>query len=78
MKKLRILFIDDEPSILNVLGKYFSKLGNEVLLAGSGEEGIGLFEQAQPHVTVLDLTMPGMSGIEVLEVLRRQNASVSC
>lgn len=76
MKKLRLLFIDDEPSVLNALGSYFEKLGHEVHRAESGKEGIGLFEQVQPHVTVLDLMMPGMSGMEVLEVLRRQNAVV--
>lgn len=76
MKKYRILFVDDEPSVLKSLGDYFVELGHEVYRAQSGKEGIALWEQAQPHVTVLDLKMPGMSGMEVLEVLRRKGAVV--
>ena len=76
MKKLRLLFIDDEPSVLSALGNYFEELGHEVFRAESGKEGMGLYGQVEPHVTVLDLMMPGMSGMEVLELLRRQNAVV--
>lgn len=72
----RILFIDDEESILTSLGNYFRELGYEVHTASSGKEGIGVFNRVEPHVTILDLRMPGMSGMDVLEVLRKRRAVV--
>lgn len=72
----RILFVDDEKSILTSLGNYFRELGYEVHTAASGKEGIGVHSQIEPHVTVLDLAMPGMSGMEVLEVLRKRRAVI--
>jgi DNA-binding NtrC family response regulator len=74
--RIRILFIDDEPSVLTALGNYFRELGHDVHTASSGAEGIGVFNQVDPHVTVLDLRMPEMSGMEVLEVLRKERAVV--
>jgi len=76
MAKCSILLIDDDPSILSALGKYFERLGHVVHTAQSGEEGIALHERNRPDVTILDFYMPGMSGLEVLEVLRSRNAMV--
>jgi DNA-binding NtrC family response regulator len=76
VSKYRLLFVDDEESVRRSLGNYFRELGHEVYLAADGKEGLGLFEQAEPHVVVLDLRMPGMSGLEVLEALRRKDAVV--
>ena len=76
MAKCKILLVDDDESILNALGKYYEKLGYEVHLAVSGKEGIGIHERVRPEVTILDVVMPEMSGMEVLEVLRRHDAMV--
>ena len=76
MAKCSILIIDDDQSILNALGKYFERLGHVVFRAESGKEGIALHEQMRPDVTVLDIVMPEMSGLEVLEVLRGRDAMV--
>ena len=76
MASYTILFIDDDPSVLRVLGNYFEKLGHVVHRAGSGKEGIALHERVRPDVTVLDVFMPEMSGLEVLEVLRSRGATV--
>jgi DNA-binding NtrC family response regulator len=76
MAKCSILLIDDDESILRALGKYFERLGHVVHLAGSGKEGIALHERARPDVTIVDVFMPEMSGLEVLEVLRKRKAVV--
>ena len=76
MTKYRLLFVDDDESVLRALGNYFVELGHEVHTATSGKAGLGLFEQVEPHVVVLDLKMPELSGMEVLEVLRRKRAVV--
>jgi DNA-binding NtrC family response regulator len=76
MAKSKILFVDDDESILNALGGYFEKLGYEVYRAESGKEGIAVHERVRPDVTILDVFMPEMSGMEVLEVLRERDATV--
>jgi DNA-binding NtrC family response regulator len=76
VSKYRLLFVDDEESIRRSLGNYFRELGHEVHTAASGKEGLALFEQVQPHVVILDLRMPGMNGLEVLEALRSRDAVI--
>jgi DNA-binding NtrC family response regulator len=76
VSKYRLLFVDDEDSVRRSLGNYFRELGHEVHLAASGKEALAMFEQVEPHVVVLDLRMPGMSGLEVLEALRSRNAVI--
>ena len=71
-----ILLVDDEASVLRVLASFFEPRGFEVHRASSGVEGIGLWERYQPDVTVLDLHMPGMDGMEVLNVLTKRGATV--
>lgn len=72
----RVLFIDDDLDVLRTLGDYFERLGHEVYRAESGRKGIALWERVRPDVTVLDLYMPEMNGLEVLEELRKKRAMV--
>jgi DNA-binding NtrC family response regulator len=76
MATYRILFVDDDPQVLKSLGGYFEKLGHEVFRAASGKEGLKLYDAHHPDVVVLDLFMPEMSGMEVLEILARRQAMV--
>jgi len=76
MSAYRILLVDDNPDVLRTIGAYFEKLGHTVTRAATGEEALSLFERVQPHVTLLDFQMPGLSGLEVLERLRRKHAIV--
>jgi DNA-binding NtrC family response regulator len=71
-----ILFIDDDPHVRRTLGEYFERLGYRVYRASSGAEGIATWNEVRPDVTVLDLYMPEMDGLEVLEQLRRKKAAV--
>ena len=72
----RILFIDDDADLLSLLCTYFAQLGYEVYSGEGGHAGMGKFEQVRPDVTVVDLKMPDLSGMEVLERLRRKRATV--
>lgn len=74
--KTSVLFIDDDTTVLKTLGKHFTRAGFEVHTADSGREGIEKYRRERPDVTVLDLNMPGVSGMEVLDVLRREQAVV--
>jgi DNA-binding NtrC family response regulator len=72
----RILFVDDDPSVLSALGDYFQKLGYQTIRAANGRDGIAAFESQEPDVTILDLHLPDMDGLQVLEALRRHRAAV--
>jgi len=65
-----ILVVDDEQMICDLLRSVFSAHGHEVLTATSGREGLELFQGQRPHLTLLDLLMPEMNGLDVLKQIR--------
>ncbi|HEY7771347.1 sigma-54 dependent transcriptional regulator [Longimicrobium sp.] len=71
-----ILVIDDDPGVLSVLTRFFQRKGWEVHQAGSGEDGLRRWESTRPDVVLLDLDLPGMSGLQVLDVLVSRGAAV--
>lgn len=66
----RILCVDDEPQILRALAANLRARGYEVDLATTGEEALQMAVDHHPDAVVLDLGLPGISGIEVIEGLR--------
>lgn len=75
MKK--ILVIDDEPDVVDYLSTFLSDEGFEVAIASDGKEGLNKARTESPDLITLDITMPGMSGIEVFTTLRRDPALVA-
>src|SRR4249919_2372668 len=73
MPKSRILVIDDEAAIRDSLRMTLEYEGYEFLGAATGQEGLALAEREAPDLVLLDVKMPGMDGIEVLERLRHMN-----
>jgi len=71
-----VLLIDDDADVLRAVGNYFERLGYEVRRELSGEAGLQTWDRFRPDVTVLDLSLPGMDGLQVLEHLRQRDASV--
>ncbi len=65
MNKNRILVVDDEEKIVNLVKNYLEKEGFEVFTADSGNEALKLFESEKPDLVILDLMMPDMSGYDV-------------
>jgi DNA-binding NtrC family response regulator len=65
-----ILVIDDDPIILELLNAVLSRKGHEVVLAGLGQKGLQLFQQERPHVTIFDLMMPDVGGLDILREIR--------
>jgi DNA-binding NtrC family response regulator len=75
VEKSKILIIDDEASIRSILSTLLKANGYHVEAADSGESGLELYTQFKPAVILLDLKMPGMDGMEVMEILdKRLNA----
>jgi DNA-binding response OmpR family regulator len=66
----KILVIDDEPGIRDLLDTLLRRKGYEVVLAETGQKGVDLFRRERPDVIVLDLKMPGMDGLSVLQQVR--------
>ena len=71
MNTANILVIDDEAQIRRVLRSTLTFRGYELLEAGTGEEGLELARKFKPDLILLDVNLPGMSGIETCRELRR-------
>lgn len=69
-----ILVIDDEEMNLMMAEFILSKAGYKVLKAGSGKSGIEILKQENVSLTLLDIEMPVMNGVETLEAIRRDGA----
>ena len=66
----KVLVVDDEPNIREVVGLYLRRDGHAVVSAGDGDEALRLYQQTQPDLVVLDLMLPGLSGLEVCRRLQ--------
>jgi CheY-like chemotaxis protein len=66
----KILVIDDEQGIRNLLDTLLRRKGYDVVLAESGRQGLELFRRERPDVIVLDLKMPEMDGLTVLRQIK--------
>ena len=69
----KILVIDDEPSIVNLINAYLKPEGYEVFTASDGNAGIKAARAFKPDLIILDVMLPGMDGIELLTRLRRES-----
>jgi DNA-binding NtrC family response regulator len=69
----KILVIDDEQGIRNILDTLLSRKGYDVVLADGGRKGVELFRRERPDVVVLDLKMPELGGVAVLQQIRSLN-----
>lgn len=71
-----ILLIDDDVVVLRTIGAFFEQRGWDVFRELSGEAGLVTFDRTRPEVVLLDLGLPGMDGLEVLEHFRTRDTTV--
>jgi len=76
MKKPPILLIDDDDSLRRVMEFSLTEAGYRIQTASSGEEGLQLFGKASYGAVITDITMPGMSGMEVLAAIHQQDPAM--
>jgi two-component system phosphate regulon response regulator PhoB len=69
----RVLVVDDEPDITALVAYHLAKAGYRVSTAGNGSEALRAAREERPDIVILDLMLPGASGYEVLEELRRMD-----
>jgi len=70
---MKLLLIDDEAPVREILGLSLRSEGYEVMTAASGKEGIEIFRRENPPIVLTDIKMPGMDGIEVLKKIKQIN-----
>ncbi len=76
MSKGKILIVDDEQLIRWSFEKELTREGYEVITASSGEEGIDTFERERPDLVILDIRLPGISGLDVLKEIKNEDPHV--
>lgn len=68
-----ILIIDDEENIRNLVDAYLNAEGYTLYAAADGPQGLALFRRYHPDLVILDIMLPGMDGLEVLQHIRRES-----
>ncbi len=72
-KDIKILLVDDEPDILEIVGYNLSAEGYQVITGENGVEAVEKAKKHKPHLIILDVMMPDMDGIEACERIREQS-----
>jgi two-component system phosphate regulon response regulator PhoB len=75
--KQKILVVDDEADALELIGFSLRAAGYEVLTATNGEDALAKARAVSPSLVVLDLLLPGVDGLEVCKILRRDQATIA-
>jgi len=73
---MKILVVDDEEQICELLDKFLSQEGYQVITAATGEEALEKLEEESPQLVLLDIRMPGMGGIECLRKIKEKNEKI--
>jgi len=69
--RAKVLVVEDEPAIADVVSRYLGRAGYETAIAATGQAALERAARARPDVVVLDLMLPDMDGLEVMRRLRR-------
>ncbi|MBN2188549.1 MAG: response regulator [Chitinispirillaceae bacterium] len=72
----KILIVDDEPAIVELIETYLKKQGFEVLRAGNGNDALAIVKTGSVDLVVSDIMMPGMSGVELLRKIREYSGTL--
>ncbi|MDO8683501.1 MAG: response regulator transcription factor [Armatimonadota bacterium] len=71
MSKQKVLIIDDEENVCELISLYFGKAGYDVACAAGGNEGLEKMREQRPDIVILDLMLPGIDGVDVCKEIRK-------
>ncbi len=74
----RVLVIEDDRDVRVLLDSHLRRLGCEVLLASTGEEGLRIAQKVLPDVVLVDMVLPGIDGSAVIRALRSEPSTRRC
>lgn len=70
-ESIKILLVDDEPDILEIVGYHLKKEGYRIFKAGNGREAVDKARTVEPHLILLDIMMPEMNGMDACKSIRK-------
>ena len=73
---IKVLVVDDDPGVRGVLDRFLSEKGFEVETADDGESALSMIRRSEPDLLLLDIYLPGMSGIDVLYNLEHEGRTI--
>lgn len=73
----KILVVDDEPNIVYLLTEFLKSMEYEVITAANGDEALEKVRQESPQVVLLDVNLPGKTGIEILREIKQEKPGTS-
>jgi len=73
---VKLLVVDDEKDVCEYTALHLKRKGYTVLVANEPDEALSLIKKENPDIMLLDINLPGMSGIDLLRVVRQFNATV--
>lgn len=73
----KVLVVDDEPSITDLVNLILTEKGYEVSIANDGKQGLKQFESVEPDLVITDIVMPDMEGIEFIKALVKKKKDIS-
>jgi DNA-binding NtrC family response regulator len=74
---MNILIVDDEPQVAEVLAKSLTRQGHRTTVAHSGEDALRMIRTTPPDALFLDVSMPGINGLDVLAEVRRTHPELA-
>ncbi|KMJ58001.1 transcriptional regulator [Bacillus sp. LL01] len=75
-KQLKVLIVEDDPNISELISLYIEKEGFQVACAGDGEMGLAMYYDSDPDFIILDIMLPEMDGWEVCKEVRKDNPAI--
>ena len=70
----KICIIDDEPNILEIYSRALSNKGYDIVTAKNGREGLEIIRREKPNLVLVDIMMPEMDGVEMMNVMRQDES----
>jgi two-component system response regulator HupR/HoxA len=76
MENRAVLFVDDEEMVLKSISRILTDESYDKYFAKSGEDALKILKREEVHVIVVDMIMPGMDGLELLQILKREYPNI--